>query len=111
MSDEPKVLHLVLFRTTAGVPEERLAKVRGLFYACLEECAGLERVFAGPNISASTFGAGWNLAVLMLFSSVDARDQFLPHPAHKRIGEETGAGFYEQLVVYDMPIRAQELPK
>lgn len=111
MSEETKVLHIVLYRTAAGVTEERHAKVRGLFYACLEECTGLERVVTGSNISPSTFAMGWNLAVLMLFSSVGARDQFLPHPAHKRIGDETSVGFYEQLVVYDMPISAQELLK
>jgi hypothetical protein len=105
-----KVLHIVLFRTAAGVTEERLTKVRGLFHACLGECPGLESVVDGANMSSSTFAAGWNLAVLMLFSSLRARDEFLPHAAHKRIGKETSEGFYEQLVVYDMLISAQELP-
>jgi len=110
MSEETKVLHIVLFRTAEGVTEERLAKVRALFHVCLGECAGLEWVADGPNVSPSASAAGWDLAVLMLFSSVGARDAFLPHPAHRRIGEETGAGFFKQLVVYDLPVGAEMFP-
>jgi hypothetical protein len=103
MSEEAKILHIVLFRTAGGVTEERREQVCAMFHACREECEGVEWVAAGPNVSPSPSAAGWDLAVVMQFSGVGARDAFLPHPAHRRIGEATAAGFFEQLVVFDLP--------
>lgn len=99
-----KIWHIVVFQTADDVTPERVEQIRGMFTECEGQVEGLEWVRAGSNNSQSRYAKGWDEAIVMQFSSAAARDAYIPHPLHQRVSKEAGAGYYSDLVVFDMEV-------
>lgn len=79
------VQHVVLFRFRSDLPE-------GAVEALFDELRGLQKVV--PGISGFQRGAynspeglsqGFSHGFTMSFADADARDAYLPHPAHQAV--------------------------
>lgn len=99
-----KVWHIVVFRTAAGVGEQDVDRIRGMFERCVGPCDGLEWVRSGTNNSASEFAQGWPEAIVMQFRDRASRDAYLVHPLHREVSQVARATYYTDLVVVDMDV-------
>ena len=58
-------------------------------------------VAEGPSTSPEGMEDGFDYALVVTFASPEARDAYLPHPAHQPVAEAIGA-HADKVVVFDV---------
>ena len=80
------VLHVVLIRPRQDTPPQALRELAAALAALRETIPGILDYRWGANSSPEGMGRGYELGFVMTFESSAARDAYLPHPEHRKIG-------------------------
>ena len=80
------IRHVVLIRPRAGLPADRLDAIMAELRGLKAEIPGILAIEAGPNTSPEGLGQGFACGFTVDFADAGARDAYLPHPAHQRVG-------------------------
>jgi Stress responsive A/B Barrel Domain len=97
----PSVVHVVLVRWGAGITPAALKELSVTASAFVQTIPGVLAVHCGANTSPEGLGGGFDWALIVSFSSREARDGYLPHPAHQPIAEQISR-LADEVVVYDV---------
>ncbi len=92
------LFHIVLIKPR---PEADVAAVERLdqFLCALPRLIpGITDYHWGANVSPEGMGRGYELGFLMTFENAAARDAYLPHPEHRKVGPFMDAVAQEVLV-------------
>jgi hypothetical protein len=99
---QPVIRHVVVFKYKATATEAQIAEVTRGFRALKDKIPGIVSFEQGRNHSPEKLDQGFNYVYMVTFSSVAARDGYLPHPEHKKFGELlTRLGVVESVFVVD----------
>ena len=78
--------HVVLFKFTADATSEQVKEVEDAFRALPAKIPGIASLEWGTNVSPEKLSQGFTHCFFLTFHTADARDAYLPHPAHKAFG-------------------------
>lgn len=97
------IQHIVLLKlkpeTTA---EQKAALLEGLGALKREnKIPGIEEVTGGDNNSPEGKAHGFDWGFVMTFTDAAARDAYLPHPAHKALGQTLLRPIVDDVLVLD----------
>jgi hypothetical protein len=96
------VRHVVVFKYKATATEAQIAEVTTAFRALKGAIPGIVSFEQGKNHSPEKLDQGFTNVYLLTFTSVAARDAYLPHPEHKKFGDLLGRlGVVESVFVVD----------
>ena len=96
------VRHVVVFKYKATATEAQIAEVTRAFRALKDTIPGIVSFEQGRNHSPEKLDQGFTNVYLLTFTSVAARDAYLPHPEHKKFGDLLGRlGVVESVFVVD----------
>jgi hypothetical protein len=98
------IYHLVFFRVKKGVTERQLKSFERQWRALSKDIPGLLSIEGGPNISIEPFSQGINRAYVVKFKNKKARDQYVPHPKHVKLGKEIAWPLLEDVCVADVEV-------
>jgi hypothetical protein len=93
VSADAKLRHIVMFAFKEGTDDEDLAEIVRRFAALRDLVPGIEDFEWGVNNSPEGKSQGRTHCFTLTFGSTEARDAYLPHPAHKAF-----AGFARQWI-------------
>ena len=103
-----RVHHLVFFKYKDSVSKEDVGKVEDGFAALPRQIPGLLRYQAGTNAGDERgMSKGMTHGHILTFIHQDARDDYLPHPAHRAFGGLVGPTLEDVLVV-DFTVRPSD---
>ncbi|MCX4029933.1 Dabb family protein [Endozoicomonas sp. SM1973] len=77
--------HLVLLKCKADVNQSQIDEMFDQLNALVGVIPGLLSCKGGNNNSPEGISHGYTHAFVMQFENADARDNYLPHPAHKKV--------------------------
>lgn len=96
------VRHVVVFKYKATATEAQIAEITTAFRALKDSIPGIVSFEQGRNHSPEKLDQGFTNVYLLTFTSVAARDLYLPHPEHKKFGDLLGRlGVVESVFVVD----------
>jgi hypothetical protein len=99
---QPVIRHVVVFKYKATTTDAQIAEVTAAFRAMTKKIPGILAFEQGKNHSREKLDQGFTHVYLITFSSVTARDAFLPHPEHKKFSDQLGRlGVVEGVFVVD----------
>lgn len=81
------VRHIVIFKYRPATDDERVREVTGAFRGLLDRIPGILSFECGVNSSTEGRDRGFTHVYLLTFADEHARDQYLPHPEHRRFVE------------------------
>jgi stress responsive alpha/beta barrel protein len=93
--------HVVLVSWRDGEAEEAERVVRPLVADFGRTIPDVVSVVEGHSTSPEGLEDGYDYALVVTFASPEARDAYLPHPAHRPVAEAIGA-HSERVVVFDV---------
>lgn len=96
------VRHVVVFKYKPTATEAQIREVTTAFRALKDKIPGIVSFEHGKNHSPEKLDQGFTHVHLVTFTSVAARDAYLPHPEHKKFGDLlTRLGVVESVFVVD----------
>lgn len=95
--------HLVFFKFKQSASEEEIDRVNAAFAALQRQVSGLLHYQAGPNNLSRDLNDGFTHGYLLTFIHERARNDYLPHPAHKAFGGLVGP-LLEDVLVLDFTV-------
>ena len=98
--------HIVLLKLKPGVSEEQTADLLKALNDLMESGAvpGILRVTGGYNNSPEGKSQGFDYAFVMWFENAEARDRYLPHPAHQELGRRYVGPILDDVLVFDYDV-------
>lgn len=97
----PEITHVVLVAWRPGVPQIVRDETRGAARSMRGAIPGIVALSEGPSVSPEGLEHGYDYGLVVRFESAEARDRYLPHPAHRPFAELLAASA-DRLVVYDI---------
>lgn len=102
MAKKDQVRHVVVFKYKSDATEAQIKQVTDAFRDLQGKIPGIESFEHGVNDSPEGKNLGFTHVYLLTFKDVSARDEYLPHPEHKKFGELLGQlGVLEDAFVVD----------
>jgi hypothetical protein len=101
MSTDAGITHVVLVRWDPETPPETRDSIRALARSLPDDVPGITRLVEGPSVSPEGLEQGFDYGIIIDFVDADARDTYLPHPAHRPLAEKLGK-HSESIVVFDI---------
>jgi hypothetical protein len=102
MAKKDQVRHVVVFKYKAGATEAQIKEITDAFGALQDKIPGIVAFEHGVNDSPEGKNLGFTHVYLLTFKDAQARDEYLPHPEHKKFGELLGKlGVLEDAFVVD----------
>jgi hypothetical protein len=101
------ILHCVFMRFPEGTATEAIERHYRAVAALKPLIAGLLEVRAGPNVSTEGLHHGFVHGFTVTFADAGARDAYLVHPEHAKVGAAivaATAGGTDGVLVYDLEI-------
>ena len=95
------VTHVVLVRWSTDTPLETRDSIRAMARSLATEIPGVTRLVEGPSVSPEGLEQGYDYALILDFENAEARDAYLPHPAHLPVAEQLGT-HAESVLVFDV---------
>ena len=96
------VRHVVVFKYKTGTTEDQIRQVTVAFRELTKKIPGIVSFERGVNNSPEGKNLGFTHVYLLTFEDAKARDNYLPHPEHKKFGELLGKlGVVEGVFVVD----------
>jgi hypothetical protein len=96
------VRHVVVFKYKARTTEDQIQQVTDAFRELKKKVPGVISFERGVNNSPEGKNLGFTHVYLLTFEDAKARDNYLPHPEHKKFGELLGKlGVLESVFVVD----------
>ena len=93
--------HVVLVSWRDGEADQAEQVVRPLVAAFPQTIPDVLNVAEGRSSSPEGKEEGYDYALIVTFASPEARDAYLPHPAHLPVAEAIGA-HADKVVVFDV---------
>lgn len=84
MTDKSILRHVVMFAFKPTTASERIAEIEQAFAALADEIDEIIDFEWGTDVSVENRSQGFTHCFIVSFASADARDRYLPHPAHQR---------------------------
>ena len=81
------IRHFIAVQFKAGTTEAQIQQVTDAFRELQEKIPGITSFEHGVNDSPENLNRGFTHVYLLTFENADARDEYLPHPEHKKFGE------------------------
>lgn len=81
----PKVHPMVLLRFKPGASSEAIESIARALAELPRKISGIEHFSFGPYSSPEGLNKGFSHGFLMVFSDVEARNNYLPHPEHQAV--------------------------
>ncbi len=97
-----QVIHVVLVRWREDLSDQDRERARSTAREMVGRIPGILRLDEGPSVSPEGLEQGYEWGIIITFESEEARDGYLPHPAHRVLGERILAGA-DRLLVFDVP--------
>ncbi|MCP8900576.1 Dabb family protein [Gilvimarinus xylanilyticus] len=82
--------HIVVFKYKEGATQEQIQTITDAFSQLPEKIPGIVDFEHGENNSPEGLNKGFNHVYVVTFDSEKSRDEYLPHPEHKKFGELLG---------------------
>jgi hypothetical protein len=101
MTARTEITHVVLVRWKPETTDDTREAIRASVRALATEIPGIHRLVEGPSVSPEGLEAGFDYVLVVDFADTDARDRYLPHPAHLPVAEQLGQ-HSESVVVFDV---------
>ena len=102
MAKKDQVRHVVVFKYKAGATEAQIKEITDAFRGLQDKIPGIVAFEHGVNDSPEGKNLGFTHVYLLTFENAQARDEYLPHPEHKKFGELLGKlGVLEDAFVVD----------
>ncbi len=96
------VRHVVVFKYKQGTTENQIREVTDAFRELKSKIPGIVSFEHGINNSPEGKNLGFTHVYLLTFEDAKARDEYLPHPHHKKFVESLGRlGVLEEVFVVD----------
>ena len=94
--------HIVVFKYKPGTRPEQIDEVTRAFGALRAQIPGIVAFEHGVNNSPEGLNLGFTHVHTLTFASPEARDAYLPHPAHRAFGQLLGRlGVVDAVFVVD----------
>ena len=94
--------HVVLFKFKESVTKDQVAEVVAAFGALPGKIDTIRGFEWGTDVSTEMKADGFTHCFVVTFADVTGRDEYLPHPEHKKFGELLGQlGVLEDAFVVD----------
>lgn len=94
--------HVVVFKYKADASKADIQKVTDSFRALQDKIPGIVSFEHGINNSPEGKNMGFTHVYMLTFESAEDRDNYLPHPEHKKFGSLLGElGVIEDVFVVD----------
>lgn len=103
-SPEGGLRHVVCFKFSADATEDQVNGLIEAFEGLQNQVPQIKAFEWGLNNSPEEYDKGMTHIFLLTFEDEQARDEYLPHPAHVAFGEQHG-GIIEDAVVVDYLIK------
>jgi Stress responsive A/B Barrel Domain len=97
----PQILHVVLVQWRDDLAEDARRQVSASARHMVGRIPGIVRLDEGPSVSPEGLEQGYDWGLVLTFDSEEARDGYIPHPVHRVLADQIGAGA-ERLVVFDL---------
>ncbi len=91
--------HVVLFKFKDGTTDDQVAEVVDAFRDLKTKIDVIEDFEYGTDVSVENRSEGFTHCFFVTFADEQARDSYLPHPAHKAFGALVGPRLDKVLVV------------
>lgn len=78
-----RLRHVVLFKFKDDAPAEAVRRIEREFALLKDRIPGIRAFEWGTNVSPEKLDQGFTHCFVVTFADADARDAYLPHPAHK----------------------------
>lgn len=101
------ILHCVFLKLPAGTSSAAILKLYGAVAALKPIIPGMLDFKAGPNVSPEGLMQGFEHGFIVTFTDEAARDGYIVHPEHVKVGEQVVAaaeGGVDGILVYDLEI-------
>jgi hypothetical protein len=85
------VRHVVVFKYKEDAPQSKIKQVNDSFRDLQTKIPGIVDFEYGINNSPEGKDQGFSHVYLLTFESAEARDNYLPHPEHKKFGQLLGS--------------------
>lgn len=82
-----RLRHVVCFKYNDGTPKKKIEEISRAFRALKTKIAGIVAFEMGENNSPEGLNRGFTHCYQVTFGSEEAREKYLPHPAHKAFVE------------------------
>ena len=98
--------HIVAFKYKKEATEEQVHQVTEVFSRLPEKIPGIVNFEYGENNSPEGLNKGFNHVYVLTFDSEKSRDEYLPHPEHKKLGDLLGEmEILDDVFVIDYPLK------
>lgn len=99
------VRHVVVFKYKPEASEAQIQEITEAFRNLQDKIPGIVNFETGVNNSPENLNQDFTHVYLLTFENAEARDNYLPHPAHKEFGETLrNSGIFEDVFVVDYQI-------
>jgi Stress responsive A/B Barrel Domain len=81
------IRHVVLFKLRKDLDESTSAHIFAALKALQHQMPGIITISVGKDMSPEGLQRGYTHAFTVDFENAAARDAYLPHPAHQKVGQ------------------------
>jgi len=92
---------MLLFKLKPGTSKEQVESLRKNLTGLKNEIPGIISVSGGANTSPEGKEKGFTEGFVIEFSDSKSRDEYIPHPAHKRVVENHIIPIIDDVLVFD----------
>jgi len=105
-SKSSQVKHIVAFKFKEDATQQQVAEVTQAFKELKSKIPGIISFEEGANMSTEKLNKGFNHVYVLTFKDVASRDEYLPHPDHKKFGDLlTKLQVVEDVFVVDFEVK------
>ncbi|WP_341937924.1 Dabb family protein [Marinimicrobium sp. C2-29] len=106
-ASEEHVRHIVVFQYEDSATDNQIEQVTEAFRSLEDEVPGIVAFEDGVNNSPEGLNKGFTHVYMVTFEDANARDEYLPHPKHKKFVElMEELDILEDVFVIDYSIKA-----
>jgi hypothetical protein len=103
---DKEIKHIVVFKYKSTATPAQIEEVTSAFVALQNKIPGITSFEYGVNNSPENLNKGFTHIYLLTFKDARARDNYLPHPEHKKFGELLGRlSILEEPFVVDFEVK------
>ena len=94
-----RLFHVVSLKFKESATKEQIKGVEEAFAGLQEKIPGIVAMTWGTNVSPEKHAKGFTHCFVLVFESEKARDEYLPHPEHKKFGQVLGPVMADVFVI------------
>jgi len=98
--------HIVLFKLRDGIEKEAVEELHSEFLGLEDKIPGIVSITGGTDVSTEGKNQGYTLGFVVRFEDANARDKYLPHPAHRCFVEKHVRPIIRDALVLDYEVGA-----